>query len=279
VSTSPEPLAGCTVGITADRRWEEQADLFERRGATVLHGPTIRTIGERADESLRRATDDVVARPPDLVLANTGIGMRAWFEAASGWGLDAALLGALGQARIVARGPKASRALHDAGLEVEARATSERFSEAVDLVVARARRGQRVAVQSDGGGVHPDGARLAEAGLEVLDIPVYEWRLPTDLEPARRLAQAVVDGGVDAVTFTAAPQVRNWFAIAAEDDLDEPLRAALASGAVVVGCVGEVCSEAAVRAGIPAECQVVPDVGRLAPLVRVVADALAARRG
>jgi uroporphyrinogen-III synthase len=38
------PLTGFTVGVTADRRWNEQAALFERRGATVLHGPTIRTL-------------------------------------------------------------------------------------------------------------------------------------------------------------------------------------------------------------------------------------------
>ena len=38
------PLAGYTIGVTADRRAEEQAQLLERRGARVLHGPTIRTL-------------------------------------------------------------------------------------------------------------------------------------------------------------------------------------------------------------------------------------------
>ena len=37
-------LEGFTVGITADRRWEEQAALLERRGARVVHGPAIRTL-------------------------------------------------------------------------------------------------------------------------------------------------------------------------------------------------------------------------------------------
>lgn len=37
-------LSGFTVGITADRRWEEQAELLRRRGACVIHGPSIRTL-------------------------------------------------------------------------------------------------------------------------------------------------------------------------------------------------------------------------------------------
>src|SRR4029079_12827743 len=37
------PLAGFTIGVTADRRADEQIQLLERKGATVLHGPTITT--------------------------------------------------------------------------------------------------------------------------------------------------------------------------------------------------------------------------------------------
>ncbi|MGH9137772.1 MAG: uroporphyrinogen-III synthase [Acidimicrobiales bacterium] len=272
-------LTGFVIGITADRRWDEQAALFERRGASVVHAPTIRTLPLGGDDRLRAATDDVIARPPQFVIANTGIGMRSWFGAAESWGVDAALLHALGGARILARGPKASAAVHTAGLEVEARARTERFAETVDLVVERLRPGQRVAVQSDGGGVHPDGERLRAAGAAVVDIPVYEWRLPDDPKPALRLAEAVIGRRVHAVTFTAAPQIRNWFALAAEADLEEPLRAALSSGDVVVGSVGHVCSAAAEHEGIAEDCQTIPAISRLGPLVRAVSDALVERIG
>ena len=36
-------LEGFVIGVTADRRWTEQAELFQRRGAVVMHGPTIKT--------------------------------------------------------------------------------------------------------------------------------------------------------------------------------------------------------------------------------------------
>src|SRR5690349_3080454 len=90
-----QPLEGYTVGITADRRAAEQAELLRRRGARVLDGPTIATAYLGSDERLRRATEQVIAAPPDVLVITTGIGIRAWIAAAQSWGLDHALLVAL----------------------------------------------------------------------------------------------------------------------------------------------------------------------------------------
>ena len=75
------PLQGRTIGVTADRRWEEQQRLFTARGADVVHGPTMVTVDLTADVALRAATDALVAAPPDYLVATTGLGMRMWLEA------------------------------------------------------------------------------------------------------------------------------------------------------------------------------------------------------
>ncbi|MDQ3896600.1 MAG: uroporphyrinogen-III synthase, partial [Actinomycetota bacterium] len=95
------------IGITADRRWEEQARLFTDRGAEVLHGPSLRTIDLSCSDSLRAATAALAAQPPDYLVVTTGMGMRRWLEAAAGWDLEQPLLGALAGSRVVARGAKA----------------------------------------------------------------------------------------------------------------------------------------------------------------------------
>src|SRR5439155_11903007 len=158
-------LNGFTIGITADRRWEEQAGLFERRGANVQHGPSIRTLALGSDQRLRTATDAVISRRPVALIANTGVGIRSWFSAAETWAVADGLCEALRLARIYARGPKASGAIQLQGLEVEDRAATERLRDAVDLALATVRRGVLVALQLDGSGRSEETVRLASAGI------------------------------------------------------------------------------------------------------------------
>ena len=81
------------------RRALEQAELLRRRGARVLDCPTIATAYLGSDERLRSTTTALVREPPTVLVITTGIGIRAWIEAAQSWGLDHALLEALAGAR------------------------------------------------------------------------------------------------------------------------------------------------------------------------------------
>lgn len=270
-------LLGYTVGITADRRWDEQAALFERRGASVQHGPTIRTLPLGSDQCLRAATEAVIARRPTVLIANTGLGIRSWFSAAETWGAAESLVDALRLARIYARGPKASGAIQLQGLDVEERASTERLSDAVDLAMTVLRRGDVAALQLDGSGASEEAMRLCAAGIDVIEVPVYEWTMPADVAPAHRLIEDVIAGKIQAVTFTAGPAIRNLMAVAAERDLDLALQRALTSGRTVVGCVGPVCAEVAAGHGLASPHLVMPRTWRLGPLVRAVAERLAQR--
>ena len=270
-------LRGFTIGITADRRWEEQASLFERRGATVQHGPSIRSLALGSEQRLRAATDAIIDRRPAALIANTGVGIRSWFSAVETWSLGEPLSDSLRDTRVFARGPKASSAAQLQGLDVEARAPTERLREAVDLALAHVREGDCVALQLDGRGSSTETARLIDAGIDVIELPVYDWTLPEDTRPALRLAENVIAGRVHAVTFTAGPAIRNWLAIAAEHDMEDDLRRALSEDCAAIGCVGPVCAEVAADAGVSSANVVVPRTWRLGPLVRAVADRLVER--
>ncbi len=270
------PLQGFTVAVTADRRSAEQIELFARRGAKVLHAPTMATQYLDDEAALRQATDEVLRVPPDVVIATTGIGLRAWFESAQGWGLVDSLLAALRPARVVARGVKAAGVARQWGLEVALQPPSERLDDAIDLLLAEGVAGKRVVVQEHGQPTGSAGADLAAAGAEVVPVPVYRWRLPDDPASVHRLVGAVVAGEVDAVTFTSAPAVSNLFTLADLQDQGGALRAAFNSGRVVAGCVGSVCAGAAADEGLSAP--LFPEVGRLGLLVRLVTDELSSRR-
>ncbi|MDP1807049.1 MAG: hypothetical protein Q8K72_17875, partial [Acidimicrobiales bacterium] len=79
-------LAGHRVGITADRRAEEQGELLRRMGAEVLHGPVLRTLPLGDEGPMRQATDELLAHRPTITILSTGIGLRSWVGAAETWG-------------------------------------------------------------------------------------------------------------------------------------------------------------------------------------------------
>ncbi|MBO0894467.1 MAG: uroporphyrinogen-III synthase, partial [Acidimicrobiales bacterium] len=244
------PLEGFTVGVTADRRWSEQADLLRRRGASVVHGATIGTDYQGSEDELRAATEAFVREAPSYLLATTGIGVRAWVAAAREWGLSEELHRVLAQARILVRGPKTAAALRPFGLEPWAQSATERLSDLVARLLEEPLAGRMVAIQHTGERDGPAVEALSAIGATVLEVPVYRWRLPPDELPAVRLIEGVCRGEVDAVTFTSAPAVRNLMMIAEHHGLEPDLLSRFNERGAVAACVGPVCAEAARGAGI-----------------------------
>ena len=269
------PLAGLTVGVTADRRADDQAVMFERLGAEVLLGPALSTHKLPDPDALRARTEALAADPPDYVIANTGIGMRTWLSAAAGWGLEEPLQHALAATRLVARGPKAAGALSSAGLKAWWRSPTEQLSDLLDHLEQQGLEGRTVAFQLHGDDGREVVDRLEGAGATVTTMPVYVWGPPTDPGPATELIRRCCDGELDALTFTAGPQVRALIDLATAAGLGPRLLETLDSGRVVVGCIGPVCAAVAAEAGIGG--LVVPDHWRLGSLVKVVTAALTAR--
>lgn len=269
------PLAGRAIGVTADRRWEEQARLFGARGAEVVHGPTMVTVDLTADAALRTATDALVAAPPDYLVATTGLGMRMWLEAAAGWGVGDDLARALRPARIVARGAKAASALRGAGFEVWWKAPEERMDQVVARLDEEELGTARVAVQLFEPADHPSTAALAARAAELVEVPVYRWLLPEDRSAAIALIDAALARRLDAVTFTSQPAVRHLFRIAEGVGRAGELRTAFADG-LIAACVGPVCAEAAREEGIADP--IWPEPNRLTMLVRQVTELLAGQQ-
>jgi len=267
-------LEGYTIGITADRRWQQQADLLTRRGAVVIHGSTMATQYLAETSALLDATE-VVAGGVDYTVVTTGIGVRAWFEAAETAGVAEKLRRAVYAFRILCRGPKAAAALQVAGVASVPVAKSESLERLLDPVLGSGLRGATVAFQHHGSADATWVQRLTAAGATVIEVPVYRWGRPPSDAPVVRLIRSVCAGEVDAVTFTSAPAVTNLLRIAADHGLDRPLRDSFNQGDVMAACVGPLCAAGARHEGI--EAPVAPEVGRLGLLVRAVTDRLAGR--
>ncbi|MCU1369686.1 MAG: bifunctional uroporphyrinogen-III synthetase/response regulator domain protein [Ilumatobacteraceae bacterium] len=263
-------LSGFTVAVTADRRSEEQASLIARRGGEVMHGPVIKTLPLGDEGGTREATQALIDDPPDVVVFSTALGVRGWFSAAAGLGLEEELFAALAPAEVVARGRKAVGAIVSAGLVDDVPFSSPTYQAILDAFTDRSPVGRdgapvRVAVQLDGedsGGLH---RHLDDLGFDVVAVPVYRWLLPDDLAPAERVVGAVADGRVDAISFTSAHAVANFVAIARAAGVLDQVRASCRSGRVAVVCVGPVTAARAASLGL--DQRIEPTQPRLGAMV------------
>ncbi|GHH76404.1 uroporphyrinogen-III synthase [Streptomyces sulfonofaciens] len=267
------PLAGFTVGVTAARRAEELGALLHRRGAAVLHAPALRIVPLADDSELLAATEELIDRGADVVVATTAIGFRGWVEAADGWGLGEALLARLRGMELLARGPKVKGAVRAAGLTEEWSPSSESMAEVLDRLLDQGVEGRRIAVQLHGEPLPGFVESLRAGGAEVIGVPVYRWMPPADLGPVDRLLDAAVARGVDALTFTSAPAAASLLRRAEERGMLPALLAALGHD-VLVACVGPVTATPLQAHGVDT---VQPDRFRLGPLVQLLCQELPGR--
>jgi uroporphyrinogen-III synthase len=263
------------VAVTAGRRRDEQAVLLERHGLEVELYPLLET-GEAGTAELRELTRHMAASPPDFLVANTGYGMRSWFALAEAEGLLEPLVSSLRRSTIVvARGAKALGELRRRGLQSTFRAPGETLGEVVDHLLEAGIAGRCVVVQLHGEGSSAELSRLAEAGARVVAVPVYHVA-PAAGGAAQALAEALSAGALDAVTFTAAPQVDALMAAARRAGCAAAVLERFNTAGVVAACIGEVCAARARRLGIAQP--VVPEHPRLGSLAATVASRLLAPR-
>lgn len=265
-------LEGITVGVTADRRSAEQIRLLEGRGATCVHGPVIRTdLLDRADQ-LAAVTGSLARSEPALLVLTTGLGVRSWFTAAREHGFIEDLGELFGRSELWARGPKAARAIRSEGFEPTWQAPGARYDDVVE------RFGERldgeiaigpVGVQVDGAGAASLCDRLEELGGVVTTVPLYKWSLPSDPSAAEALIGGVLDGEIQAVTFTAKPAVENLLEIAERMGSERELVEALTNSAVAA-CVGPVCASAFDE--FDSIVPLVPEQHRLGAMVKRLGD-------
>jgi len=269
------PLTGFRVAVTSARRAEELSALLQRRGATVTSAAAIAMVPLPDDDELRAHTEALIDVPPDIVIATTGIGFRGWVAAADGWGLTNDLITALGKARIVSRGPKATGALRAAGLPEEWSPESESSRELLHYLRDGGIAGQRIAVQlhgaTDDWDPYPEFRdELRAAGAEVVPIRVYRWHPAPRNGDFDELVAAIADEKFDAVSFTSAPAVASVLMRAAEMGLRDRVLDVLRTS-VHAMCVGPVTARPLVRLGVPTSS---PERMRLGALARHITDEL-----
>jgi uroporphyrinogen-III synthase len=264
------------VGVTAHRKGQELAAALERRGAEVLHGPTVGGDTPVTSEEIRSDTEAVLDAGPDWIVASTGVGMRLWADAAAEHGLLAPLREAAARARCVARGPKAVGGLHALGVKPVWSSTAQTDADVAGWLAGRVLPDEVVVCQLHGTARPTTFHPVTEAGADLMSVATYRHQLPEDTGPALELIDAIIDGRLDVVVFTSPGAARNLVALTAEHrgERRQQLLAALRTR-VATAVIGPVTSSALEEEGLPS--WVTPTRSRTGDLLRSL-EAWATRR-
>jgi uroporphyrinogen-III synthase len=91
---------------------------------------------------------------------------------------------------------------------------------------------------------------LMAKGAQVHIAEAYSSELPVNTELVKNLITNIIDGKIDAVTFTSTLTVNNLFKMANDKEMDDMLEV-LRNGKIIVGAIGPVTAQPLRNAGIP----------------------------
>lgn len=222
------------------------AERLRRRGLEPLVAPTIQI--EDAKPKL-----EIILRKLDLGLFGYTIftstnGVRFFFKSAKRHHSLQSIVRCLSASRLVAIGPSTSNALRKMGAAKIL--TPVKFSSRgiLDLLSAHDLKGKRILLPSSNASSPLLKQGLRSRGAEVVQVPVYHVTIPRDQSSIVELIHRILNGNVDAVTFTSPSTFRNLLHVAER----LRLRAALLDGLkmTLTVCIGPTTLKALRKSGL-----------------------------
>jgi uroporphyrinogen-III synthase len=264
-----------SIGVFEGRMGAELCSLVVRHGGVPRLAPAVREVRLDAGGEVEALLRALRAGEVAVVVYLTGAGASALFAEADRTGVREELVTRLRRVMNVCRGRKPWQPLRANGVPVTATA-AEPFTSAEVLcsLECLVEPGAGVALLHYGERSDELAAELRARRFGVLELSLYEWRLPVDTGPLERMVDDVLAGEVDAVAFTSQVQVRHLFEIADRLGRGRELVAALAER-VPVAAVGPSCAGALRAHGV--EPRVVPDNPKMGPMVKALAEYLRER--
>jgi uroporphyrinogen-III synthase len=249
-------FAGRTVLSFESRRSTEIATLIENCGGRARAAPATREVAATGGADVSRFITALLDGKIGLIIFLTGVGTRALARAVEPFCSREEFLSALRKVPILARGPKPVAALKEMNVPIAWNVPEPNtWREILQVLDSNQVQldGRLVAVQEYGVPSKDLVQGLQQRGAEILPVHVYDWALPEDIAPLKNAIQALLDGSINVVLFTAAIQVHHLLQVAEEIAVKGELVSALQK--TIVASIGPVTSEALGEYGIAASME------------------------
>lgn len=266
-------LENVTALAFESRMADSTASLLQRHGATTISAPSMQEVPLEDHQDVFSFAEKLFAGDVDILICTTGVGTDMMIKTLKTRYALQKILQALSTVTVVARGPKPTKVLRKFEVPItvsvpepntwkEILEAMEQHEETSDL------KGKLVAIQEYGESNEELNSSLRDRGATVLQVPIYRWSLPDDLEPLKNGIQAIINGKVQIVLFTSKTQIDHALKAATRESLDEKFKEAL--NETWVASIGPVCTKGLKSHGIEVDFE--PSRPKLGVFINEVAE-------
>ncbi|MGH9371199.1 MAG: uroporphyrinogen-III synthase, partial [Vicinamibacterales bacterium] len=241
---------GLRVLALESRRATEVSTLIEKYGGRPMTAPALRELPLESNAAALDFGAGLVLGEFDIVIFLTGVGARVLFDVLTRAHPGDEIHAALCRTKVAVRGSKPASVLRELNVPVWAFAPEPNtWRELLTAMEARTFEqpigGARIAVQEYGVPNQELLEALSARGASVLQVPVYRWALPDDLQPLRRAVAAIAGGGVDVLLLTSGVQLSHLWQVVEMMGCEAKVRYGLAS--TLIASIGPTTTEEIVR--------------------------------
>jgi uroporphyrinogen-III synthase len=243
---------GLRVLSLESRRSAEIGKLIRARGGDPFVAPSMREIPLQDNPEAFAFATRLFAGEFDMVILLTGVGSRLLNQIFETRYPVGAFAEALRQLTVVVRGSKPAAVMREWNVPVAVSVPEPNTWREI-LAATGARPERNIAVQEYGRSSPELLDGLRARGAQVTTVPVYQWDLPEDTGPLREAVRRLAAGQFDVAMFTTSIQIPHLLRIAAEEGLEEQVRAGLKR--LVIASVGPTTSETLREHGLPVDLE------------------------
>jgi uroporphyrinogen-III synthase len=240
-------LTGKHIALVGPRKAEEQSAIVKNLGGIPLLRPAQGTVFLN-DSNVESEITSLIEGLFDWLIVTTGAGLETLVKNSEKMGQEEAFLAALKKVKIAARGYKTVNMLKKLDLKPVVRDDDGSTAGLVRELAPYDFTGLRVALQ-----LHGDPAPKLVEWLQQQKAVFHEIlpykHIPPEPEILEQLITELLEGQIDAVSFTSTPQVRFLFSYAKEKGVKDEVLAAFSKGVVALS-VGKVTGQALREQGV-----------------------------
>jgi uroporphyrinogen-III synthase len=243
---------GLRILSLESRRSAEIEKLIRARGGDPFVAPSMREIPLKDNPQAFAFAARLFAAEFDMMILLTGVGARLLNQILETRYAPGSFADALRKLVVVVRGSKPATVMREWNVPVAVTVPEPNTWREI-LAATEARPERKIAVQEYGRSSRELLDGLRARGAQVTTVPVYQWDLPEDTRPLREAVRRLAAGEFDVALFTTSVQVVHLLRIAAEEGLEDQMRAALRR--IVIASVGPTTSETLREHDVPVDLE------------------------